>query len=183
MVCLDSVKQSLFAKPGGQPACRVAMCAWPLNPAPRRLCQSCTRRVREGGQHADTRPQQPPEVNPRCLFACRAANGSLCKCTAIGDMPVLAKDSTGKIFRFVFTNVRYVPEFKYTLISVKHIFRDQSIKSLFADSNKLVFPGGNSLPYDPRFKLYAITLISEPMLINGLSAIEKSKTEANDGNT
>ena len=50
-----------------------------------------------------------------------AANGEICKCTAIGDMPVLAKDSTGKIFRFVFTNVRYVPEFKYTLISVKQM--------------------------------------------------------------
>ena len=89
-------------------------------------------------------------------------------------MPVLAKDSTGKIFRFVFTNVRYVPEFKYTLISVKQIWRDQSIKSLFADSNKLVFPGGTSLPYDPRFKLYAITLISEPMLTT-VSALSKSQ--------
>ena len=101
----------------------------------------------------------------------KAANGEISKCTAIGDMPVLAKDSTGKIFRFVFTNVRYVPEFKYTLISVKQIWRDQNIDSLFADSNKLVFPNGTSVPYDPRFRLCAITLISEPMLLNGLAAV------------
>ena len=115
----------------------------------------------------------------------KAANGSMCKCSAIGDMPILAKDSTGKIFRFVFTNVRYVPEFKYTLISVKQIWRDQGIKSLFADSDMLMFPDGNSLPFDPRFNLYAITLISEPMLVNGLGAIEKkkSKTETYHGNT
>ena len=125
-------------------------------------------------------------VNVRpCDEDFKAANGSMCKCTAIGDMPILAKDSTGKIFRFVFTNVRYVPEFKYTLISVKQIWRDQGIKSLFADSGRLMFPDGNSLPYDPRFKLYAITLISEPMLINSLGAIEneKSKTKTSNGNT
>ena len=115
----------------------------------------------------------------------KAANGSMCKCTAIGDMPILAKDSTGKILRFVFTNVRYVPDFKYTLISVKQIWRDQGIKSLFADSGRLMFPDGNSVPYDPRFKLYAVTLISEPMLINSLGAVEKkkSKAESSHGNT
>jgi hypothetical protein len=125
-------------------------------------------------------------VNVRpCDEDFKAANGSMCKCISIGDMPVLAKDSTGKIFRFVFTNVRYVPEFKYTLISVKQIWRDQGIKSLFADSGRLMFPDGNSLPYDPRFKLYAITLISEPMLINSLGAIEKKKStaETSNGNT
>jgi hypothetical protein len=62
------------------------------------------------------------------------------------------------------------------VISVKQIWRDQNIKSLFADSNKLVFPGGKSVPYDPRFKLYAITLVSEPMLLNGLAAIDNSPT-------
>ena len=97
-------------------------------------------------------------------------------------MPVLMKDSTGRIFRFVFTNVRYVPEFKYTLISVKQIIREQNIKPSFADPEDLVFPGGISVPFDPRFRLYAITLISEPMLTNGLAAIEKSETEIHNGN-
>ena len=78
------------------------------------------------------------------------------KCSAIGDMPVLMKDSTGRIFRFVFTNVRYVPEFKYTLISVKQIIREQNIKPSFADPEELVFPGGISVPFDPRFRLYGL---------------------------
>jgi len=94
---------------------------------------------------------------------------------------VLMKDSTGRIFRFVFTNVRYVPEFKYTLISVKQIIREQNIKPSFVDPEELVFPGGISVPFDPRFRLYAITLISEPMLTNGLAAIEKSETEIHNG--
>ena len=55
-------------------------------------------------------------VNVRsCDEEFKAANGDICKCTSVGDMPVLAKDSDGKVFRFVFTNVRYVPEFEYTL--------------------------------------------------------------------
>ena len=101
----------------------------------------------------------------------------------IGDMPVLAKDSTGKIFRFVFTNVRYVPEFKYTLISVKQCKREQGIKPSFDDPEVLTFPNGSSVPFDPRFRLYTVTLISEPMLINGLASIEKSKTAAEAGNS
>ena len=46
-----------------------------------------------------------------------------------------------------------------------------------------MFPGGISVPFDPRFRLYAITLISEPMLTNGLAAIEKSETEIHNGNS
>ena len=93
-------------------------------------------------------------VNVRpCDEDFKAANGEKCKCSAIGDMPVLMKDSTGRIFRFVFTNVRYVPEFKYTLISVKQIIREQNIKPSFADPEELVFPGGISVPFDPRFRL------------------------------
>ena len=68
-------------------------------------------------------------VNVRpCNETYDAATGEKAKCTMMGDMPVLAKDSTGKIFRFVFTNVRYVPDFKYTLLSVKQCKREQGIK-------------------------------------------------------
>ena len=123
-------------------------------------------------------------VNTRkCNEVFDAANGEKCKCDTIGDMPVLAKDSTGKIFRFVFTNVRYVPEFKYTLISVKQCKREQGIKPSFDDPEVLTFPNGSSVPFDPRFRLYTVTLISEPMLINGLASIEKSKTAAETGNS
>ena len=123
-------------------------------------------------------------VNTRkCNEVFDSANGEKCTCDTIGDMPVLAKDSSGKIFRFVFTNVRYVPGFKYTLISVKQSKREQGIKPSFDDPEVLMFPNGSSVPFDPRFRLYTVTLISEPMLINGLAAVEKSKTSAEAGNS
>ena len=103
------------------------------------------------------------------------ADGKQSRCTAIGDMPVLAKDSKGKIFKFTFTNVRFVPDFKYTLISVKQIWTDQQVDSRFANENRLVFPDGSIVPYDSRFKLCAVTLISEPMILKALDANNRSK--------
>ena len=54
-------------------------------------------------------------INTRpCNEHFNIADGKSSVCTAIGDMPVFAKDSSGKRFRFVLTDVRYVPDFKYT---------------------------------------------------------------------
>ena len=114
-------------------------------------------------------------VNVRkCNETFNVADGKTSACTAIGDMPVLIKDSSGKLSRFVFTNVRYVPDFKYTLLSVKQLWRDQQIKSRFADENELVFPSKVSVPFDPRFKLYVITLVSEPMLLSHFNNVGRS---------
>ena len=105
-------------------------------------------------------------INTRpCNELFNIADGKSSVCTAMGDMPVLAKDSTGKLFRFVLMDVRYVPDFKYTLIAVKQIWKEHRIDSLFADVNKLVFPSGESVPFDARFRLPVITLVSEPLIL------------------
>ena len=61
----------------------------------------------------------------KCFESFKVADGKESKCTAIGDMPVLAKDSDGKICRFILKNVRFVPDFKYTLISVDQVWHEQ----------------------------------------------------------
>ena len=110
-------------------------------------------------------------VNVReCDEEFKIADGKSARCTAIGDMPVLAKDASGRIFRFTFKNVRYVPNFKYTLISVKQIWREQAVDSLFADENALKFSDGSLVPFDPRFKLPVVTLVSEPAILKAVSA-------------
>ena len=111
----------------------------------------------------------------QCDETFNVADGKKSRCTAIGDMPVLAKDNNGKVFRFTFTNVRFVPDFKYTLISVKQIWRDQQVNSKFADENHLVFPDGSIVPYDARFKLCAVTLVSEPMMLRAIDAKRQPK--------
>ena len=96
-----------------------------------------------------------------CDETFKAANGKKSKCDSIGDMPVLAKDTTGRIFRFVLKNVRYVPEFKYTLLSVNQLWNEQGINATFADAKHLVFPDGAVVPFDPRFALCAVTMVTE----------------------
>ena len=103
-----------------------------------------------------------------CDETFKAANGKKSKCDSIGDMPVLAKDTTGRIFRFVLKNVRYVPEFKYTLLSVNQLWNEQGINATFADAKHLVFPDGAVVPFDPRFALCAVTMVSEPGLLKVL---------------
>ena len=115
-----------------------------------------------------------------CDETFNVADGKKSRCTAIGDMPVLAKDDKGKIFRFTFTNVRFVPDFKYTLISVKQIWRDQQVDSRFADENRLIFPDGSVVPYDDRFKLCAITLVSEPMILTAIESNRLSKVQSSE---
>ena len=67
----------------------------------------------------------------------------------IGDMPVLAVDGSGKIVKKTFTNVRCVPKFEFTLLSVVQLWEEQRIDSLFANLKHLQFPadeGGIKLP-------------------------------------
>ena len=53
-------------------------------------------------------------------------------------MPVVAKDSQGRPRRLVFRNVRLVPGFHFTLLSVRQLWREQRIDARFADVNALV---------------------------------------------
>ena len=65
--------------------------------------------------------------------------------------------------QFIFTNVRVVPPFKYTLISVDQLWEEQRVDSRFADLHHLQFPkasGGLRIPYDPKVRLNSIALVS-----------------------
>ena len=114
----------------------------------------------------------------KCNEEFKVADGKVSRCLAMGKMPVLAKDSNGKIYRFVLTDVRYVPDFKYTLVSVKQIWNDQRIDAQFADKNCLSFPGsvGVTIPFDNQHKLFTVTLVSEPLLLKTLQASRLSRT-------
>ena len=73
------------------------------------------------------------------------ANGQLSQCVGVGDMPVIARtqkaDGTvGKPCQILITNVRCVPNFAYTLLSVTQLWEEQRIKSLFADDRVLKLP-------------------------------------------
>ena len=62
------------------------------------------------------------------------------RCSGIGDLPVIVHTSGGDVIRFAFTNVRCVPQFKYTLLSVDQMWEEQRIDARFRDLKRLEFP-------------------------------------------
>ena len=99
-------------------------------------------------------------VNVRpCKEVYAQANGRLSHCHWKGDMPVFVKTGTNTIVSINITNVRYVPDFKYTLLSVKQLWREQHIDARFRDLNHLELPsGGITIPYNVTSDLPTIFL-------------------------
>ena len=76
---------------------------------------------------------------------------------------MVAKDSTGRHRRLVFRNVRLVPGFHFTLLSVRQLWREQRIDARFADVNALVVctPEGDvRIPFSPSSALPVVNLQS-----------------------
>ena len=95
-------------------------------------------------------PERSRLINVKpCSESFSAASGLVAKATCIGDMPIVMTASNGERVLLVLTNVRCVPAFKYTLLSVKQMWREQGIDSRFANINALVLPkGGLHLKFD-----------------------------------
>ena len=99
-----------------------------------------------------------------CSETYASASGETAKATLIGDMPVRAADKHGKATHFVIRNVRWVPDFSYTLLSVAQLWAEQGIDARFADVNALLLPksaGGIAIPFSPKRKLPTIAFTSD----------------------
>ena len=91
------------------------------------------------------------------------ANGHATQCESIGDMPVLMRDDAGRFVQLVFTNVRVVPAYKFTLLSVTQLWEEQHIDARFRDLNRLELPsscGDRSIPYESSCRLSTLLCVS-----------------------
>jgi len=73
-----------------------------------------------------------------CTEVFGQANGHVTKCTCIGNMPVIASTkgvngAPGATVQFIITNVRCVPPFCYTLLSVDQLWKEQRVDARFRD--------------------------------------------------
>ena len=94
----------------------------------------------------------------------KAADGLEYKAELIGDMPVIVKDTSGRRLCLVLRNVRLVPGFKYTLLSVRQLWNEQRISSQFDDTNSLVIntvDGVVRIPFAPSAGLPLVHLVSD----------------------
>ena len=69
-----------------------------------------------------------------------AADGSRHRITVIGDLPLAARDRHGKLQRVTLRNVRCVPSFTDTLISVDQLWEDSGVEARFAGTCAICLP-------------------------------------------
>ena len=100
-------------------------------------------------------------INTRpCDDSYAAADGTIAKASCIGDMPVTVRDARGKPYTVTFRNVRHVPDFKYTLLSVAQLWAEQQIDARFADDQALRLPGGIRIPFASGHRLPSVSMVS-----------------------
>jgi hypothetical protein len=118
----------------------------------------------DSGCSGSLTPHRATLINTRpCADRFAAADGIIYPATLIGDMPVVATDSTGKRCRLTLRNVRHVPGFKYTLLSVRQMWQEQRIDAQFASVNALVLSSPDrtlTIPFASSSSLPVVNLVS-----------------------
>ena len=93
-------------------------------------------------------------------------DGARCDVIGIGDLPIVAKDRDGAQVNLTIRNVRCVPSFTDTLLSVEQFWTDSKVEVRFADHRSLYVPADSidspklRLPFAHRDGLYKWTVAS-----------------------
>ena len=121
----------------------------------------------DSGCTGTTTPSADVLINARpCSEKFRTATGTLATATCKGDMPVLVQVD-GRAALLVLRNVRCVPAFKFTLLSVRQMWREQRIRTRFEDEDALLLPkdlGGGRVRMCSELELPSIRMISAAKL-------------------
>ena len=85
----------------------------------------------------------------------------------IGDLPALTRDHLGTWKRIIIRNVRCVPTFSDTLISVDQFWQDSKVDTLFNSTRCLAVPASGEepsldLPFDRKQNLYNVVQVGHP---------------------
>ena len=92
-------------------------------------------------------------INRRpCNDTMTGIDGKPQKVTCIGDLPALSRDHLGVWRRIIIRNVRCVPTFGETLISVDQFWQDSQVDTIFNSTRCIVVPSrGDEAPLDLPF--------------------------------
>ena len=99
-------------------------------------------------------------INTRpCNDTMTGIDGKPQSVTCIGDLPALTRDHLGTWKRIIIRNVRCVPTFSDTLISVDQFWQDSKVDTLFNSTRCLAVPASGEepsldLPFDRKENLY-----------------------------
>ena len=88
----------------------------------------------------------------------RVANGEFVDIHAIGSIRLHLKDKRGRPYTILQSNVCYAPEFSSNLLSVRDVYKQHKIKTVFADRSYLQTTDGTKLPItETASKQYILT--------------------------
>jgi hypothetical protein len=116
-----------------------------------------------------------------CAESFRAADGATTSATCIGDMPVIARDRSGQLRSLTLRNVRCVPGYAYTLLSVRQMWAEQRISAQFDNTNALVLStpaGAVHLPFAASQRLPTVMLVSTAPLARAATPPAKAPPRA-----
>lgn len=105
-------------------------------------------------------PHAKDLINGRpCNDTMTGIDGKPQKVTCIGDLPALTRDHLGVWRRIIIKNVRCVPTFSDTLISVDQFWEDSQVDVIFNSTRCLAVPGKGDeppldIPFERKEKLY-----------------------------
>ena len=99
-----------------------------------------------------------------CGDTMTGVDGKPQRVTHIGDMPAMARDRDGKLVQILIRDVRLVPTFSDTLLSVDQFFeQDNKVRTYFNDDRYLLLnkgaPDQLKLPFSRRSRLYQMALL------------------------
>ena len=119
-------------------------------------------------------PHAQDLINTRpCRDTMAGTDGKAKPCTLIGDLPIVARDRQGVWRKLLLRNVRCVPAFKETLVSVDQLWEDSRVDTVFNDVRCIVLPANGDgpdidIPFARRENLYQFAIL--PLLRHSPSA-------------
>lgn len=89
-------------------------------------------------------------INRRpCSDSMFGADGVECGCSCIGDLPVVALNREGERCSSLVRNVRCVPGFVCPMLSVRQLWRDSQVDTVFRDTCSLIVPTHKGIEHLP----------------------------------
>ena len=137
----------------------------PAIPAPISAANSICWAVIDSGCSWHCHPYIDDLINQRpCRDTMAGIDGKPQRVKCIGDLPALVRDSTGMWRRVLIRDVRCVPSFTDTLISVDQFWEDSKVNCIFNDARCIHVPGEGAqeamdLPFARKDNLYRWAVI------------------------
>ena len=107
---------------------------------------------------------KPRLINLRpCNETFVSADGSRATAGEMGDMPTIARTKDGRYVKFLVRNVRLIPHWPFTLLSVTQLWEEMGVDSRFADIRALITRDGDAeqqIPYLKGKSLPSVVLVS-----------------------